>query len=186
MKERWKPIEGFEGIYEISDHGSVKSLARFRSNGSWYKEKILKPGRANYLQVSLVDRYGVRGMYSIHVLVMRAFGGKKPVRATVVMHKDDDRSNNHYKNLKWGTHAQNSADMVRKGRSSRGERNCRAAIDSRKAKAIYTLAIKPNVTLKLVAEKFNVTRSHVWLIKNGCLWTHVTGHPRYERSTEKK
>ena len=55
-KENWKPVVGFEGLYEVSDQGRVRSLNRVRSNGRFYPGKILSPPkRGRYLKVSLIS-----------------------------------------------------------------------------------------------------------------------------------
>lgn len=90
MKEEWKDIRGYEGLYQVSSHGDVKSLKK--------GEKILKKWkRSNYFLVDLW-RDGVRDVRSIHILVYEAFNG--PIHeGNIVHHKDENKENNFYANL---------------------------------------------------------------------------------------
>ena len=100
--ERWKSIAGYEGLYEVSDLGRVKSL--------WYgKEKILKPGKTHdgYLQVNLY-KDGQRKMQLVHRLVAEAFI-QNPNNLETVNHKDEVKTNNVASNLEWMSQTDNVA-----------------------------------------------------------------------------
>ena len=92
--EQWKAIAGYEGLYEVSDLGRVKSF--------WHgKEKILKPGKTHdgYLQVNLY-KDGQRKMQLVHRLVAEAFI-QNPQGLETVNHKDEVKTNNTVSNLEW-------------------------------------------------------------------------------------
>ena len=94
QKEIWRPIDGFEGLYEVSNLGRVKSL--------WFcREKILKPKkrRNGYLQVGL-RRNGKRKTFLIHRLVGEAFI-PNPEGFEQVNHIDENKSNNCVSNIEW-------------------------------------------------------------------------------------
>lgn len=99
MEEIWKPVVGYEGLYEVSNLGRVKSLITSR---------ILKPGRHNigYLIVSLTINKKSRMRY-VHRLVAEAFI-PNPDNLSVINHKDEDKTNNHYLNLEWCTQKYNN------------------------------------------------------------------------------
>ena len=119
---QWKPVPGFEGSYEVSDTGLVRSLDRtietVSRTGRPYMQRrpgrILKPGKVgtnNHLHVVLegrVDR-------SVHHLVLEAFIGPCPP-GLMARHADDDPTNNNLRNLSWGTRSYNSYDAIRNGR----------------------------------------------------------------------
>ena len=111
MQIEWKPIPEFEGYYEISNSGLVKSLPREVSQlsrrGITYLRKV--PGfimtpvdnGIGYFQVGLTKNSQRKRKY-IHVLVAEAFV-EKPDYKCEVDHDDEDKSNNKYTNLKWVT-----------------------------------------------------------------------------------
>ena len=100
MTETWKAIAGYEGLYEISDQGRVKSL-------KYGKEKILKPGKntCGYLQVNLC-KDGHAKQTSIHRLVAEAFI-QNPNNLETINHKDEMKTNNAASNLEWMTRGDN-------------------------------------------------------------------------------
>ena len=116
MTENWKAIAGYEGLYEVSDLGRVKSL--------WYgKEKILKPRETHggYLHVCLC-KDGKVEQPKIHRLVAEAFI-PNPNNLETVNHKDEVKTNNVASNLEWmsvkdninyGTHNKRVAESLSK------------------------------------------------------------------------
>lgn len=104
--ERWKPVKGFEGLYEISDQGRVKSLCA----GRWKKEIIRKTQvnmrTGGYVYVSL-KKDGRYHNLQVHRLVAEAFldnAGNLPQ----VNHKDENPLNNRFDNLEWCTSSYNN------------------------------------------------------------------------------
>lgn len=103
MIEIFKDIEGYEGLYQISNYGSVKSLG----NGKTRKEKVLKPtkNKDGYLRVGLCKQ-GKRKMYLVHRLVTSAFI-ENPNNYEQINHRDEQKTNNHVTNLEWCTRSYN-------------------------------------------------------------------------------
>lgn len=112
MEERWKPIEGFEEFYEVSDHGRVRKIKQITVNryGSSYsyKTKVLKGFKNNqgYWQVTL-KAGEKRENPLIHRLVARAFI-PNPENYPIVNHIDENPNNNNADNLEWCTYKYNS------------------------------------------------------------------------------
>jgi len=104
--EEWKPVVGFEGLYEVSNYGRVKSLNRIITQKNGIKrevpEKMLTQSDAGgYLQVCL-SKEGKSRSYGVHVLVGRAFvKGYDPDKAYEINHKDENKKNNRWDNLEW-------------------------------------------------------------------------------------
>lgn len=112
MKEIWKDIKGYEGLYQISNLGNVKSLSKqiIRSNGKkqTFKEKKLKPGlsKNGYLSVSLFKN-GKGKTYMIHRLVAETFI-ENINNYKCINHKDENKQNNIVNNLEWCTYEYNN------------------------------------------------------------------------------
>src|SRR5690554_2338379 len=113
-KEIWEDIKGFEGRYQISNHGRVKSLARVVTSPKGYSrrqpEKIMstKPTASHgYPNVNLyIDSKPTLTL--VHRLVAEYFvDNPDPTIYKYVNHKDGNRTNNHWANLEWVTHKQN-------------------------------------------------------------------------------
>lgn len=121
--ERWLPVVGFEGMYEVSDHGRVKSLpcrVPYGSNGATVgrRGRIMKPwwvSNQGNRQGTLVVGLGRGNRFRVSHLVLEAFVGPCP-DGQIARHLDDDKANNHISNLVWGTYSENSYDAVRNKR----------------------------------------------------------------------
>lgn len=117
MKEEiWCPIKGYEGLYEVSDQGMVKSIG-------YDKERILKTVRMTngYLKVNLCKN-GETKTFKVHRLVAKTFI-PNPQNLPEVNHKDEDKENNSVQNLEWcdqkyninyGTRTQRQAEKLSK------------------------------------------------------------------------
>lgn len=105
MKEIWKDIEGFEGLYQISNMGRVKSL-NYRRTG---KEKILEgyDNGKGYLRVNL-RKEGNRKQYLVHQLVSQAFI-PNPYNLPCINHKNEIKSDNCVQNLEWCDYSYNNS-----------------------------------------------------------------------------
>lgn len=111
MSEEWRDIEGYEGLYQVSDQGRVKSLERKVRHGRGIeltiKERILKPNVTykNYLQVGLCTG-GKQKMHKVHRLVCQAFH-ENPDNKPQVNHINEDKADNRASNLEWCTMREN-------------------------------------------------------------------------------
>lgn len=99
--ERWKDIDGYEGIYQVSSEGRVKSINHKNHRGNMIYGQILKLKHETngYLRVNLV-KDGHAKQYSVHRLVAKAFI-PNPQNLPTVNHKDEDKTNNAVSNLEW-------------------------------------------------------------------------------------
>lgn len=113
--ERWLPIPGHEGRYEVSDLGRVRSLAQTTRDGRRLKPRLLsgRPQTSGHL-AALLTTDGVSRNALVHRLVLFAFVGPPPP-GMHALHSDGDPANNRLSNLRWGTPSENSLDAVRHG-----------------------------------------------------------------------
>lgn len=113
--EVWKDIPGYEGLYQVSSWGKVKSFDMLINHYSGIKRiregKILRSSvypKTQHLTVVLCkDR--IKKRIKIHILVMTVFNGRKKNNTDVCNHKDLDRFNNYYKNLEWVSVRENTS-----------------------------------------------------------------------------
>ena len=117
-EEVWKPIKNYEGLYEVSNMGRVRSLNYRRSE----KEKILKNIECNngYFQVGLV-KLGKRKIFSVHRLVAEAFI-PNPEGKPCIDHINTIRSDNRVENLRWVTYEENNNNPLTKKKYSENHR----------------------------------------------------------------
>lgn len=124
IEEEWRPVAGYQGIYEVSNRGLVRSVPRRvyggRHCGSGSKQlqgRVLRPKLTNrgYLQVVLSVR-GVHKMALVHRLVAHAFCANEGMRPNV-NHLDGCQTNNHFTNLEWCTQMANVHHAIAMGRT---------------------------------------------------------------------
>lgn len=112
--EIWKPIAGYEGRYEVSNHGRVRSLDRvieqMGARGELvrvrYRGKILKPAVCTNLYLRVFLGAGQANCFLVHRLVAKAFV-ENPNNYPEINHRDGVRSNNVPDNLQWVTRSIN-------------------------------------------------------------------------------
>lgn len=102
--EEWRDVKDYEGLYEVSSCGLIRSLPR---NGTSKNGRVLKPGIIynGYRQVVL-GRYGEKSSKLVHRLVAQAFI-ENPKNKPAVNHKDGNPGNNSVENLEWVSHEEN-------------------------------------------------------------------------------
>jgi hypothetical protein len=164
--ESWKDIEGYEGLYKISNFGKVKSLSRYVKNNKINSKKLIKErilsqtdNRNGYKYVSL-SRNGKAKHFYIHILVGCAFI-KRGFNSTEINHINGDKSNNKDKNLEWVTRKQNINHAIKIGLINiSGERHYKhkltdqQALDIRKELKYYKYGM-----FSQIARKYNVNDS---------------------------
>lgn len=125
MGEIWRSVIGYEGVYEVSDIGRVRSVPREARNGVGTRQvrgQVLSlytraDGRMS-VDLSVENR---QSTVLVHHLVLEAFIGPRPV-GTECCHGDGDPANNMLTNLRWDSHVSNVADTIRHGRHVNGNK----------------------------------------------------------------
>ena len=126
--EIWKDIKGFEGLYQVSNLGRVKSLERIDAKGNKRKERILKSSiiRNGYYLVCL-HKQSIQKSYYIHRLVYEAFNGQIP-EGLQVNHINEVKTDNKLENLNlmtrkeninWGTRNERAGKVLKNGKKSK-------------------------------------------------------------------
>lgn len=122
MTETWKTVPEYEGWYEVSDQGNVRSIERtVQDSLGKHRRMPGKPIRItkkhrHYCVTLSRGRTDCRSVY-VHHLVLLAFVGPRP-DGQLARHLDDDPANNRLTNLAYGTPSENNFDAVRNGRNS--------------------------------------------------------------------
>jgi len=181
MQEIWKDVFNYEGYYQISNFGNVKSLTRT------YKDSLCrtinKKGRPqkkyirrNYWSVWL-NKNNQSKSFSIHRLVAIHFVYNYENKE-YVNHIDGNKFNNYYLNLEWCTAKENTSHAIENklivfnsGEKARG-------VKLKEDQVFYIL--KSDLTQQELADKFNVSRSNISAIKRGKSWTEFTKTLRTE------
>ena len=152
--ENWKDIPGYEGRYQVSDQGRVRTF----SCGANGKLRVLSRHRTGHLYVTLG-----RGVNTtVHTLVLTAFVGSRPA-GLECCHNDGDPSNNCVANLRWDTHKENARDIFRHSASKSQKLT---PDDVRGIKSVLAEDQTKGVLAKL-ALQYGVTIGAVSCIKRG-------------------
>ena len=180
--EEWKAIPGYEGLYDVSNQGRIRSYWRkFGLAGGGCKfipdelpQKILKPSLiAGYPAVNLMANQYPRKMYSTRTyrLVLLAFVGPCPP-GLEALHGDGIKTNCFLKNLSWGTRSENLKDRFRHGHTHNGMNHPGNKLTDGQVLKIRFLCAQ-GYPRKNVAKVFGVCTHNIDLIVNRKTWTHI-------------
>lgn len=171
MDELWMPVVGFEGLYEVSDQGRVRSLDRLiwnaasaRCKAHWhpFRGRVLRPGKyTKHGHLSVVLRHGAHGR-PVHTLVLAAFLGPCPP-GQEGLHGDGDASNNALANLRYGTRTENNIDISKHDRR-------KLTLDE--VRQLRGLRAKGH-TYEQLSKLFGICESHVGNIVHRKQYSHV-------------
>ena len=166
--ENWKPVVGYEGLYEVSDQGRVRSVDRITRDGRRWKGRVLSTNKVStgYLRAVL----SVDGKYNhvyVHRLVADAFV-PNPQGKLEVNHKDGNKKNNVASNLEWVTHSENGLHAFRvlgrtAAKSMLGKPSPNRKLTDEQAEMIRT----SERSCYSLAREFGVSDSVVQDIRNG-------------------
>lgn len=168
--ETWKAVVGYEGIYEISDLGNMRSVPRIDIKGvprGGHQMKF-RLEKAGYYSVSCYLN-GVHKRKKVHVLVAEAFIGPRPSSDLVCRHLNDIKTDNVLTNLAWGTHKQNKADSRVNGTMMKGEKSHLAKLTVEKVREIRTRSAAGEKGADLGRE-FGVNKETIYAIVKRRAW----------------
>lgn len=171
----WKGLKyqkyDFSDKYEVSEHGDIRN----KNTGT-----ILKPtknrGGYKFVCLSLNQRLGLgqRKIAVLHKAVAYTFLENTNAFA-VVDHKDSNKENNHYSNLEWVSSAENTRRAYENGLFKQPPLNCNvhARLSEADVVEIYELLQKKQLSQKMIAEKYNVSRGLIAQIKGGIIHKNI-------------
>lgn len=174
-EEIWKDIEGYEGYYQISNIGRVKSLSRLITKNlglkgimKFYSKEKIKTAfiSRGYVRVALCKN-GIPKKQSIHRLIAKAFIPKVDGKE-FVNHIDSNRSNNSISNLEWCTSSENNSHAYKYGNNNIGEKHGRSKFSDEivnKIRSEYVYGSKEFGSRNL-AKKYGMTKTNVLDIVN--------------------
>jgi hypothetical protein len=173
-KEEWRQVVGYEGLYEVSNLGRIRSIDRlviFKTGASRVcKGKIKSTSLLEgYLSVGLwKDNVAERVL--VHRLVLGAFRGPPPP-GWECRHRDGNRLNAMLLNLEWGTPKQNGEDRVGHGTQARGEKHGVSKLSTEDVREIRQLI--GTMTQRVIARRFGVGPDEISRINSGQRWAGV-------------
>jgi hypothetical protein len=179
ISEEWRPVVGYEGIYEISSIGRIRGITRTVEIRHWHggKESRVVLGKVGnhrldkdgYLSVLLSNRK--RQLKKIHALVAEAFIGPRQDGMTV-NHKDGNKANNSPGNLEYLSASDNLRHAWATGLNcGRGETHHNAILTESDVMEIRKE--RNNQTLDELSDRFRVDRTAISSIQIGKSWAHV-------------
>lgn len=172
--ERWRPIIGFEGAYEVSNQGRVRSVARWVvcRNGKRLCDGALvrlRQYRSNKYWTAQLSKGGVSKDFFVHRLVATAF---IPKTGEIVRHLDGNGLNNVEENLAWGSYKDNEADKLRHGRRLMGEAHGMSKITEASVRTIRDMHSNGFTQLR-IAKELGIKRGTVGTVVRRECWGHV-------------
>ena len=149
----WADIPGYEGLYQASDDGQIKTIAG----------RVLAIRGGNYGNVTLFKR-GARITAAVHVLVASAFHGPRP-SGHEVDHIDRDKWNNKASNLRWVTHLENMQNRV----APTGERHPMVKLTRQQVEYIRERR-RVGIKLRVLAAELGVSKTTISDVARGLQW----------------
>lgn len=161
--EEWKPIEGFENVYEVSNMGRIRRLL-------CKTPRIIKGCKGQYYRVQLC--YGDNKRQArIHRLVLETFIGPCPPNMEAA-HLNGNYYDNNLENLKWVTKKENHSHKWLHGTAQCGER---ASINKLKESQVLKIRNlrERGFVVGVIAEKFNISKNTIYDICTRKTWRHI-------------
>jgi len=170
--EAWRPVVGFEGYYEVSSKGNVRSVDRILSHGRSRRGKSLslKTSKSGHKNIRLC-KSGRHHWKWVHRLVLEAFVGSCP-DGYLGCHSNGISGDNRLENLRWDTPQANEADKELHGTIMRGAANGMSRLSDAKVSEIRR-RLSQGCLGKHLAAEFGVTAANISSIAQMKTWRHV-------------
>lgn len=165
-REQWRPVLGWEGYYEVSSRGRIRSVERtitFTVTRKSVELKQFPDMKSQYSRV-LLARNGKSINASVHILVCEAFHGPRPPGMEAA-HNDGNRLNASAENLRWATKQENAFDRRAHGTHREGQNHPGAKLTEAEVREIRAAP-----SGRGLAKKYGVGRSAIKAIRSGRSW----------------
>lgn len=178
--EVWKEIPYADRRYEISNYGRVKSYCFDKEKG-----RILRPGVIRGFKIVSIRTGGKPRTFLIHKLTAEAFVPRESEDQTVVIHLDDNKGNNYYKNLKWVTKEEAYKRLferyLEECRKSNKVLRRNAKLRPEDVKLLKSM-LRRGIKQKVIAKLFAISEMQVTRIKRNENWSAI--EPEEEEITQ--
>lgn len=176
MTEYWRPVLGYEGLYEASSLGRIRSLWVAGSGyGHWRIQPLYLRPKFNrftgYMQVSL-NKNGVKTKTGWHRVVCGAFHGPAPTKYDCA-HLDGNKTHNHPTNLQWVTRTENASHRYQHGTHICGDDHPDAILTEAEVREIREKYTGKYGEIKMLAQEYGVHRYTISQALRGVRWSHV-------------
>lgn len=166
----WKSLPGFDGKYEVSSEGEVRSTRHYSVQR--LKTKKARPDKDGYLRVQLCGANSKMLTRHVHRLVTETFIGPMP-EGMQVCHNNGDKTDNRVENLRYGTPKENARDRAAHGTETRGERSGPFVLSTEDVVAMRKAYVPGEVSYKEIARLFNTCPANAWLVVNNRTWKEI-------------
>jgi hypothetical protein len=165
MKERWRWVVGYEGLYKVTSFGRVYGMKR-------HKFLTPVPGKYGHLWVGLWRDNKYKAKF-VSRLVLEAFVGPCPDGMEACHFPDRTPSNNHLNNLRWGTGVENAADRETHGNTVKGEKFWSAKMTEWKVRRMRQLYETGRYTIRKLGKKFGISQTSARQAIRLMTWKHI-------------
>ena len=171
--QQWKPVPGYEGLYDISDQGRIRSWHKGGPNRDALRKtpKILSSSRGRYIQVNL-RKDGTANILCVHRLVLEVFVGPAPP-GMECCHNNGVKHDNRVENLRWDTRSANMLDAVEHDGHNCGEKYGRSKLMEEQVLEIRRLYTAGDHTHRQLSTQFGTDRSNIGQIVRRVTWRHI-------------
>lgn len=176
--EIWKEVAGYEGLYEVSDQGRVRSMPRVLvdclGRRSRWKSKILDGGVTGGYRTIMLCKPNSQYMESVARLVALAFK-KNPKNKPEVNHKNGNKLDNSADNLEWSTHQENCAHRQAVLRKCICQDGPGAVMTNAQVRKMRKIRAETGATYPQIAKMFSLNKITVYAAITGRSWKHLNG-----------